>query len=136
TAPRAQEWDGQTLESWIVAHVRTKAAREFARLVPRGAWAAEARQVSYLWFLDALRSAGGLKYLMDVKGGALEMKFKGGMQQIAQRLADTLGDRVILNAPVQTIVQTPEGVHVTTPNGQYTARRVIVALPPANAARI
>ncbi|HWD68189.1 MAG TPA: FAD-dependent oxidoreductase, partial [Caulobacteraceae bacterium] len=44
TAPKAAEWDSQTLESWIVANLRTKAAREFARLVPRGAWAAEARQ--------------------------------------------------------------------------------------------
>ena len=136
TARRAQEWDGQTLESWIVRNIRTRATREFARLVPRGAWAAEARQVSYLWFLDALRSAGGLQYLMAIKGGALEMKFEGGMQQVAQRLADTLGDRVILNAPVQSIVQSADGVRIVTPNGEYAARFVIVALPPANGARI
>jgi monoamine oxidase len=70
TAPKAKLWDDMTLESWILKHVHTEAAREFARLVPRGAWCAEARQVSYLWFLDALRSAGGLDYLMTVKGAA------------------------------------------------------------------
>jgi len=135
-APRADEWDGQTLESWIVKNLRTKAAREFARLVPRGAWAAEARQVSYLWFLDALRNAGGLDYLMAVKGGALDRKFKGGMQQIPQCMANSLGERVVLGAPVENIFQDSNGVRVTTPKGEFTARFIIVAAPPGPASRI
>jgi len=136
TAPKAKEWDGETLESWIVRNIHTAAAREFARLVPRGAWAAEARQVSYLWFLEALRSGGGLDYLMAVKGGALDAKFKGGMQQIAQRLAEELGDRVVLGAPVQRVVQDGSGVRVVTAKGEFAARFLIVAAPPANAGRI
>jgi len=135
-APKAKEWDGQTLESWIVKNVHTAAAREFARLVPRGAWAAEARQVSYLWFLDALRSGHGLEYLMAVKGGALDSKFRGGMQQVAQRMADELADRVILGTPVQKIVQTADGVQVMTAGGEFKARFLIVATPPGSAARI
>jgi monoamine oxidase len=135
-APKAKEWDGQTLESWIVKNVHTAAAREFARLVPRGAWAAEARQVSYLWFLDALRSSHGLEYLMAVKGGALDSKFRGGMQQVAQRMADELADRVILGTPVQKIVQTADGVQVMTAGGEFKARFLIVATPPGSAARI
>jgi monoamine oxidase len=135
-APNAKLWDGMTLDSWIEKHVHTKAARAFARLVPRGAWATDAQQISYLWFLDALRSNGGLEYLMAVKGGMLEAKFKGGMQQIAQRLADALGDRVVLGAPVSRIAQNDEGVTVTTPKGEFSARFVIVTAPPAAAARI
>jgi monoamine oxidase len=136
TAPRALEWDGMTLESWIVKNVRTTAAREFARLVPRGAWAAEARQVSYLWFLDALRSGTGLSYLMAVKGGGLDGKFKGGMHQIARRMAEELGERVVLNAPVFKIVQNPDGAKAITGKGEFTARFVIVAAPPGPIARI
>jgi monoamine oxidase len=135
-APHAEEWDGQTLESWIVSNIRTNAAREFARLVPRGAWAAEARQVSYLWFLDALRNAGGLDYFMAVKGGALDAKFKGGMQQIAQRMGDELGGQLMLGTPVEKIVQDSDGTRVITPKGEFTARFVIVAVPPGPAARI
>lgn len=135
-APNAAEWDGQTLETWIVRTLRTAAAQEFARLVPRGAWAAEARQVSYLWFLDALRSSHGLDYLMAVKGGALDAKFKGGMQQIAQRMADELGERVVLGAPVRKIVQDNNRVRIETDKGDYTARFAIVAVPPGPAARI
>jgi len=136
TAPRAQDWDAITLESWILRHVRTRAAREFARLVPRGAWAAEARQVSYLWFLDALRSAGGLDYLMAVKDGALDRKFDGGMQQVAQGLARELGERIVLEAPVLSIAQDAAGVRVATAKGDYAARFVIVATPPSGAGRI
>jgi len=136
TAPRAREWDGMTLESWIVKNLRTAAAREFARLVPRGAWAAEARQVSYLWFLDALRSGTGLDYLMAVKGGGLDAKFKGGMHQIARRMAEVLGERVVLNAPVRKIVQNSDGAKVITEKSEFTARFVNVAAPPGPIARI
>jgi monoamine oxidase len=135
-APKAAEWDAMTLESWIVKNVRTKAAREFARLVPRGAWAAEARQVSYLWFLDALRSGTGLDYLMGVKNGALDSKFTGGMQQVAQRMADELGERVVLGAAVRKVVQNSEGVRVTTDKGDFEGRFLIIAAPPGPIARI
>jgi monoamine oxidase len=135
-APRAKDWDSQTLESWIAANLRTKSARAFARLVPRGAWAVDASEVSYLWFLDALRSGEGLAKLMGVKDGVLEQKFKGGMHQIAARLAAELGDRVVLSAPVELIVQSPTGTKVKTPKGLFEARFVIVAAPPAAAARI
>ena len=136
TAPWADEWDAQTLESWIMRNLRTRAAREFARLVPRGAWAAEARQVSYLWFLDALRSAGGLDYLMGVRNGALDAKFAGGMHQIAAAMAKDLGERIVLGAPVERIVQDDAGVRVFTRAGVFAARHLIVAVPPAGAARI
>jgi len=136
TASRAEEWDAITLESWIVKNIRTKAAREFARLPVRSALAAEAREVSYLWFLDVLRAAGGLDYLISAKDGGQDAKFKGGMQQIPQRMADALGDRVMLEAPVEKIVQDSNGVRVVTPKGEFSARFIIVAAPPAAAARI
>ncbi|HEX4198816.1 MAG TPA: flavin monoamine oxidase family protein [Caulobacteraceae bacterium] len=135
-APRAREWDGQTLESWIRRNLHTAAARAFARLVPRGAWAVEASQVSYLWFLDALRTSEGLEELMKVEGGMLDAKFEGGMQQIAQRLAEELGERVVLNAPARRIAQDEDGVRIATDQGEFAARFAIVAAPPGPAARI
>ncbi len=92
--------------------------------------------MSYLWFLDALRSAGGLDYLMTVKGGALDRKFDGGMQQVAQGLARGLGDRIVLEAPVLSIAQDASGVRVATTKGEYAARFIIVAVPPSGAGRI
>lgn len=135
-APKAKEWDAMTVDSWIVRHVHTDAARAFARLVPRGAWAVEASQVSYLWFLDALRSGDGLEHLMAVKDGILDAKFKGGMNGVARAMAAELGDRVVLAAPVRRIVQDAAGVRVTTDKGDFEARFLIVAAPPGPLARI
>ncbi len=135
-APKARAWDAMTLESWIIANLRTAEATAFARLVSRGAWAVEASQVSYLWFLDALRSNGGLGHMMGVKGGMLDAKFIGGMHQIAAALARELGERVVLSAPVRRIVQDDDGVRVITDRGQFEARAVIVATPPGPAQRI
>ncbi len=136
TAPRAAEWDAMTLETWITRHLRTAAARQFARLVPRGAWAVDASQVSYLWFLDALRGGEGLGQMMAVEGGVLDAKFVGGMHQIAARLAAELGERVILSAPVRRIVQDDDGVRVETDKGAFAASRLIFAAPPGSAGRI
>jgi len=135
-APKAKLWDSMTLDSWIEKNVHTRTARAFARAVPRSAWATDANQISYLWFLDALRSNGGLEYFMAVKDGMLDAKFKGGMQQIAQRMADALGDRLVLGAPVSKIAQDNDGVKITTSKGEFTARFVIVTAPPAAAGRI
>ncbi|HEY2481182.1 MAG TPA: FAD-dependent oxidoreductase [Caulobacteraceae bacterium] len=135
-APKARAWDAMTLESWIMGALRTREARAFARLVSRGAWAVEASQVSYLWFLDALRSNGGLAHLMGVRGGLLEAKLVGGMHQIAARLAEELGERVVLSAPVRRISQNDDGVRVMSDAGEFEARAVIVATPPGPAQRI
>jgi len=51
-------------------------------------------------------------------------------------LADALGNRLVLGAPVSRIAQNGEGTTVTTPKGEFTARFVIVTAPPAAAARI
>jgi monoamine oxidase len=136
STPQASAWDAMTLDSWIAANLRMAEARAFARLVSRGAWAVEASQVSYLWFLDALRSNGGLEHLMGIKGGLLEAKFIGGMHQIAAGLARELGERVVLSAPVRKITQDDDGARVTTDIGEFEARRVIVAIPPGPAQRI
>jgi monoamine oxidase len=136
TAPNAGEWDAMTLETWIQRHLRTSHGRAFARLVPRGAWAIDASQISYLWFMDALRGAGGLTSLLGIEGGGQEAKFVGGMQQIAQKTAEALGDIVVLGAAARRIVQDDEGVRVETNWGAFTARRLIVAVPPGPAGRI
>jgi monoamine oxidase len=136
TAPKAAEWDAMTLETWIMRRLRTASARAFARLVARGTWAVEAGQVSYLWFLDALRGNGGLEHLMGIKGGMLQDKFVGGMHQIAARLAEELGGAVVLNAPVRRIVQDADGVTVISDKGEFTGRFAIIAAPPGPTQRI
>lgn len=136
TAPNAKEWDSQTLASWAQKNLSTKTTRAFASLVPKGAYGAEAEQVSYLWLVEMLRSNGGLDYLMNVEGGAVDAKFKGGAHQIARHLAADLGERVVLSAPVRAVMQDESGVTVVTDKGAFAADDVIVAMPPAICQRI
>jgi monoamine oxidase len=125
----AKEWDSQTLETWIMKNLSTNASRAFARLVP-GAYGANASEVSYLWMVEMLRSTEGLEQLMNVKNGVLDATFKGGAHQIAQKMADAHGERVILSAPVRSVEQDESGVVVKTDKGDFEAAHAIVAMPP------
>jgi monoamine oxidase len=63
--------------------------------------------------------------------GREELRFVGGAQQLALRLADPLGDRVRLATPVTAIEQSATGIHVRANAGQtLAAKRVVLALPP------
>jgi monoamine oxidase len=136
SALKALDWDAQTLESWILRNIRTKGARTFARIVARAVFCAEPQQLSYLFFLEYLRSGHGVEHLIGVKGGAQEAKFKGGAHGISRRLAESLKSPVVFDAPARAIHQTETGVSIRTDKGTFDAAHAIVAVPPALAARI
>ncbi|ESX00315.1 monoamine oxidase [Mesorhizobium sp. LSJC268A00] len=58
------------------------------------------------------------------------------MQSLAEDLAGDLGDRVLLSEPVTRIEHGPHGVRVVSTSSTIEARKVLVALPPAMAARL
>ncbi len=136
TAPRAAEWDGQTFETWIAANVPVPGARAWLRVVSAAIFAAEPHDLSLLHVLFYSRSSGGWYPLVETTGGAQERRFHGGAQQISIRVAQELGERVLLNAPVYAIEQDAHGVRVRGEGVEMTARQVIVALPPALAGRL
>lgn len=136
SAPRAREWDVQSAETWIRRNVRTHSAREFLRVITRALLCAEPEQVSYLCLLEYMRQGHGLEVLTGIEGGAQQDKFVGGAWQIARQLAERLGQQIVFNAPVRAVVQDAQGVSVSTAQGHYRARRLIMAIPPGLAAQI
>ena len=56
-----------------------------------------------------VKAAGGLGRMLDVEGGAQQDRFPDGTQQIALRMAEELGPRVVLNAVVRTIERHADG---------------------------
>ncbi|PPE73466.1 hypothetical protein C3942_11680 [Solimonas fluminis] len=136
SAPRAREWDAQSVESWILKNVRTHAARELLRAITRTLFCAEASQVSYLCLLEFMRQAHGLEVATGVEGGAQQDKFVGGAWQIPRRMAERLCGSIIFDSPVQEIEQHEDHVRVTTPEARYTARRLVMTVPPALAAQV
>jgi monoamine oxidase len=136
TAPKAAELDSQTLASWVRKAARTKKARSLLEIATGTVMGTGTAELSALWMLSYVRSAGGFDRLIDVEGGAQQDRFVGGSQLISQRLAAELGDAVVLSAPVRRIAQDGGGVGVEADEVRSRAQRVIVAVPPPLAARI
>jgi monoamine oxidase len=136
-APKGERWDSQTFETWMRRNALTGVARDILRLAIIGVWAAEPRDVSLLHVLFYIRSAGSLEILTDAEGGAQQDRIVGGSQLISLRMVEELGDGVVeLSAPVRSITHAGDAVTARADRLEVEARRAIIAVPPALAARI
>ncbi len=142
TAARADEFDSQTLETFLLSQVKNAGARVLIDAAIKSLWGAEARDLSLLYVLWYTAMAGNAKTpgsfirLTTTAGGAQEKRFVGGSQRVPIEVARALGDRVVLSSPVRRIAQTDRGVTVTSDRMTVDAGRVIVAVPPAVSAFI
>jgi monoamine oxidase len=136
TAPKADELDSQTLASWVRKAARTKKARRLLEVATGTVMGTGTAELSALWMLAYVSSAGSFDALIDVEGGAQQDRFVGGSQLISQRLAEELADGVALAAPVRRIAQDGGGLDVEADGLSARAHRVIVAVPPPLAGRI
>ena len=123
TGPGAAALDAQTVSTWLA----TATTSEFARFAVKHRMlndlGGDPDAASMLFALDAY-SAGPddeepEKWLFD-----------GGAGQIPERLAQELGDRILLQRTVFRIAQDTDTVTVSTGNGDFSANFVIVATPP------
>lgn len=129
--PRAEELDAMTVEQWVADNVKTRRMRTSYRLICFSLFCAEAAQISMLFFLHYVKSGDGMEPILSADaGGAQNFLFHGGVHQIARRMGEGLGHRLRLGEPVERITWTDDGATVTTGTGDYTAGRVIVAVPP------
>ena len=139
-APDAAALDGQTLETWMATGFRTDEARDLLRLGVQAVFATEPANLSVLHFLFYVASAGSWDLLTDTEGGAQQDRFVGGTRGVSQGLADLVGEAggdIRLSTPARWIRHGDDGVSVGTDDGPaVTARRAVVAVPPALAARI
>lgn len=134
TAP--EDWDAQTFATWMRRNIRTGVARDLMRLGVWAVWAVEPEELSLLHLLFYIRSAGSLERLFDTAGGAQQDRVIGGTQLISLRMAEQLGDSIVLEAPVRRIEHSAAGVIVGSDGAEVRAGRAIVAVPPTLAGRI
>jgi monoamine oxidase len=143
TASDAEQWDRQTLDTWL--RDNTSGSDEFMAVTSAATEAifgCEPRDISLLYALFYIAASGNeqnpgtFERNFNTAGGAQETRFVGGAQKIALRVAAHLGKRVVLNAPVRRIEQSSSGVTVTSDALIATGKRAIVAIPPTLAGRI
>ena len=160
-SPDAAGLDRTTAAQWLDAHCGDPGARAFMDTMLASILAAESDEYSALHMLFYLGSGGGLHRMMLTIGGAQESRVRGGTHLLSERLAERLGDRVLLDEEVTGISgwdtdSTGEGAsseHTGTAAGRgdnvgsapitvRTARRilrcarVVVAVPPMMASRL
>ena len=132
-AKHAREWDDQTIAGWLEQNTRDIATKLFfdisitTELGPPSS-------ISLLYYLFIIRSAGSI-HALDVD--AQERRFLGGPQSLSKGLARLLSDRLVLDSPVLRIVDDDKAsVEVESKRVKVLARRVVVAMMPADTRRI
>jgi monoamine oxidase len=135
--PDAEQLDSTTVETWMAQNVLHPLPRAAFRTICNSLLCAEPSQVSLLFFLHYIKSGGGLDVLISADtGGAQNLVFHGGVHQISRFMADDIGGRLHLNAPVTMIEWHDGGVTVRSEAGTFTARKAIIAISPTLMHRI
>ena len=130
-AANAAQYDGQTLETWGQSNLHTEDGRKLLALGAEAILACEPRDISLLYVLFYIASAGTLENLFSTPDGYQESRFVGGSQQVSNKVAKALGKRVVLRCPVTRISQHKGNVTVHSARAVVAAKRVVVAIAPA-----
>ncbi|MEV0299351.1 flavin monoamine oxidase family protein [Nocardia sp. NPDC050710] len=135
-AEHAERLDAQTFDTWVRRTAYTSGGRAFLRLITEAVFSAEPADLSALWAAFYVGAAGGVDALINTAGGAQQDRIVGGSQRIAVAMAEELGDRIVLDAPVAEIDWGGPGVRVVAGGATVRARHAVIAVPPPLAARI
>lgn len=142
SAPRAREWDTQTLATWARRHSATAGGVELLDILLGSVFGGTSADASALFGLAYVVGAGNeytpgtVDRLMSVAGGAQQWRFLGGSQAICIEIAKQLGDAVRLDTPVRRVEQYPDRVVVCSDTESWIARSAVVAIPPVLVTRI
>ena len=130
THPRAVELDATSFEQWLAAEVDDTLARDLLRAFMAGGYMTKpAATFSLLTALATVSGAGSVANLFE-PDLCLHSRVVGGSQLIPLCLAERLGDRVVLDAPVRTLRRTHNRVELEAGSHSIAARAAIVAVPP------
>ena len=132
----ALEWDGMTFGGWLDANSVSAEAKWLFTLGFTTIFAEDPHNTSFLRALHAIGSSGGIEHMLNTTGGGQDSRVVGGSQLISLRMAEQLGNRVVLGSPVSEIRQGSGEVLVKSARTEVRCKRVIVAMAPADAERI
>ncbi|WAQ97607.1 AOFA-like protein, partial [Mya arenaria] len=129
---RGPEFDQMTLQTYLNNTCWRAESKELMCIAVRSTLGVEAHDISMLYFLTYVSSAGGLKQLTEATPyTAQEYTIQGGTQQISLKMAGALGNSVRLGEPVTSISQAVDTVTVETGHGNvYICKKVVLAVPP------
>lgn len=121
--------EGMTVAAWLEQQHDPIDAKTAFRSMIEGLWCLPMDRVPLWYLIDNDR-----RITNEVP--ELQYSLRETMQSLAEDLSGDLGDRVRLNEPVVRIEHRPQGVRVVSANCAIEAGQVLVALPPATAAKL
>lgn len=130
SAHKASEWDRISLEEFVRKHSYTSSCYKVVRAGLETVYACELNEVSLLHALFYIHSGTNLNNLLSINDGAQQHRIKGGMQLLAERIAEPFAAAVNFNCPVKRVIQHDDGVTVEGDDFSFKAKEVIIAIPP------
>ncbi len=136
TAKKAAQWDSITVDQWIRQQSAVPKVRDVFLAYLQPSFGTDGLNTSLLFFLWYIATAGDennpgtFERSSGTADAAQDSRFVGGSGLIPLKMAQALGSRVALNAPVRRITQSGSTVSVATDRGTVKAKRVVVAVPP------
>jgi monoamine oxidase len=121
--------EGMSVAAWLEQQQDPIDAKTAFRSMIEGLWCLPMDRVPLWYLIDNDR-----RITNDVP--ELQYSLRETMQSLAEDLSADTGDQVRLNEPVLRIEHGPQGVRVVSAKGAIAARQVLVALPPATAAKL
>lgn len=128
--PNAVEWDTITWDAWLRQQTDDdEAIRNLAFATGSAMLTKPTHSFSLLQSLLMAASAGSYSNLVDADF-ILDKRVVGGLQLVPLRLAERLGEDLLLGQPVRSLEWSQAGVTVTTEQTTVTARFAILAHAP------
>ncbi|WFP64596.1 flavin monoamine oxidase family protein [Mesorhizobium sp. WSM4904] len=120
---------GLTVATWLERQKDTADAKAAFRSMIEGLWCLALDKVPLWYLIDNDRR---------ITNEVFELQYflRDTMQSLADDLACDLGDRLRLGEPATRIEHWQQGVRVVSARGVIEARKALIALPPATAAKL
>jgi monoamine oxidase len=134
--PKAAEYDAISLGEWLTFKRALKGTRKFIGMVSLVHWGAPVGDLSLFHALRYIKTLGGLEHMLAVEGGDQQDRILETAHSLVTRFAETLGARVIVDAPVRSITTVGDQVTVQTGNDIFQARHTIVTAAPSHRSAI
>ena len=130
-----QKYDSITVEQWLNSTLTDKEAIEQYKAAIRGIVYAEPSQLSFLFWLNYVKSANGsAMHLVETKNGAQDSKIIGGAQSVCNSMLKYIGfDAVKLQHCVTKIEQSNKdyiAVHCSN-HTTFKCKHLLCSIPPA-----
>ncbi|WHX98224.1 flavin monoamine oxidase family protein [Neobacillus sp. DY30] len=130
--PLGQKLDSLTMETWLDKKMFSKYGKAFYRQVYEEGLCGRLSEVSVLDILWNIKSTGSFNEYLSAE----DEWITNGAQEIPNRIAEELGNNVLLNQKVWRIDWDETEVKVYTEEGVWFSKNVILAIPPTLTNRI